>query len=108
MAHYSFVPPSPSVAYVNPNSPSQVSASGPPLATWSSPQTGTTVLQYANARVQVDTSPGYSYTPHPSNTVYYPSWAYPSWAYPAWYNHHYWGWWLGGSLDNEKQTLCCA
>ncbi|KAF7324599.1 hypothetical protein MKEN_00501200 [Mycena kentingensis (nom. inval.)] len=59
MGYYAYGPPptiTPSVAYVNPSSPSQVCSSGPPLATWSSP--GTTVMQYANGRLQFDETPG--------------------------------------------------
>ncbi|KAJ7038412.1 hypothetical protein C8F04DRAFT_1392963 [Mycena alexandri] len=65
-----------SAAYVNPNSPYSVYTTGPPLSAWTSPRT--TVLQYANGRLQFDDNGRY-----PSHNPYYASWPYLGWYPPA-------------------------
>ncbi|KAJ7779080.1 hypothetical protein B0H16DRAFT_1711418 [Mycena metata] len=65
-----------SAAYVNPNSPYSVCATGPPLSAWTSPRT--TVLQYANGRLQFDDNGRY-----PSHNPYYSNWPYFGWYPPA-------------------------
>ncbi|KAF7369307.1 hypothetical protein MVEN_00258600 [Mycena venus] len=64
--------PQPSTAYVNPNSPYPVHTTGPPLAGWASPRT--TVLQYANGRLQFEDNGTF-----PSHPPYHSQWPYPGW-----------------------------
>ncbi|KAF8176426.1 hypothetical protein K438DRAFT_1770621 [Mycena galopus ATCC 62051] len=49
--------PSPSTAYVNPNSPYPVYTTGPALASWTSPRT--TTVQYANGRLHFEDTSGF-------------------------------------------------